>query len=167
MNKDMLLRNRVKKPVPEHLRSQPLMDIVTRIINEKHQELKEKCSGFEKVIADDDQTFAAMALEIFELNKTLDRHQNELLEKDLKRVFDELRINRNRLEKALKVAGVTILDLTGRELDSSLLESVEVIGWVKHDLESEVVFETYAPLVKRKDKVLHVAKVIGASKSAV
>ena len=155
------------KQVPENMKFVPPVEIISQLMKKKSGELKDLKSNYEKELEGNDKTFSQLAVQVFSLNKILDRYGAKLQESGLKPLFDELRITRNKLTQALESGGITVEDLTGKEMDDSALELAEVIGWRPDDREKEHVMETYEPLIKHGEVIIHTAKVIGGTRSLV
>ena len=155
------------KQVPENMKFVPPVEIISQLMKKKSDELKDLKSDYEKQLEGFDKTFSHLAVQVFSLNKILDRYGAKIQESGLKPLNDELRITRNKLLQALENGGITIEDLTGKEMDDSVLELAEVIGWLPDDREKEHVMETYEPLIKHGEVIIHTAKVTGGTRSLI
>ncbi len=153
------------RQVPGDLKFQSPIEVASRIMKVKNQQLAAKDKEFYESKQEDNKAFASIAMQVFALNKTLERYKEKLANEDLKPLSDELRITLSNLERSLQHAGVTITDFTGDDIDDSVLDMSEVIGWVYHEQEKESVVETYEPLIRRDEDVINMAKIIGGSRS--
>ena len=155
------------KQVPENMKFVPPVEVISQLMKKKSGELKDLKSHYEEELEGNDKTFSQLAVQIFNLTGILDRYGAKLQEPGLKPLSDELRITRNKLTQALESGGITIEDLTGKEMDDSVLEFAEVIGWLPDDSEKEHVMETYEPLIKHGEVIIHTAKVTGGTMSLI
>lgn len=153
------------RKVGDNIKLEPMVEIVSGTIKSKNKEIDAIKKELKKEIESDNMVLANIAVIVFSLDKTINRYLKKLEEVQMKPLIQELKISRNKLMRELETADVTITDLTNQTINDDILEIAEVIGWLKGEREEEYVIETYEPLVKRKDLIIHLAKITGGTKN--
>ncbi len=154
------------REAPPNLKPEPPVEIGSAMMKKNKEATEKLARKLEEKDSHYLKTLAGIAIQVFTLNKSIERESQNLLDLGKKPFLDELKIIRRSVNRLLEAEGLNTLDLTGRALDDSLAESTEILGWLYDPREEDYVLETYEPMIKHGDRVIHPAKVICGSKTA-
>lgn len=111
-----------------------------------------------------DQLLGALTALVFHLEEAINRARTPMLERELKREHQELRLIKDQIVDLLKGAGFTWRNPQGERFEGDLPDQVSVDGWRHGSQFTEtVIAQVREPIIRKGDQIVCEGKVtVGA-----